>query len=134
MGYPLVAIVPIFAFVFLVSLDEDFNILTMARIREEVTTLGQRRGIARAVARTGGVVSSCGLVMAASFVRLTSLAVGEVAELGFTVVVGVPLDTFLIRPLLVSALAMLLGRWNWVWPRSPLFVRQTVEQARGRAR
>jgi len=134
LGYPLFEIVPIFAFVFLVSLGEDFNILTMARIREEVTTLGTRRGIAAAVARTGGVVSSCGLVMAASFLRLISIPVVEIAELGCTVVVGVLLDTFIIRPLLVPAVATLLGRWNWVWPRSPLFARQGVTQTPERAR
>lgn len=121
LGQPLFSIVPIFAFVFLVSLGEDFNILTIARIREEMQKLGQRRGIATAIAFTGGVVSSCGLVMAASFSRLLTDAVLEVAELGFTVVVGILLDTFLVRPLLVPALATLLGRWNWVWPGSPLW-------------
>lgn len=121
LGQPLFSIVPIFAFVFLVSLGEDFNILTIARIREEVQKLGHRRGIATAIALTGGVVSSCGLVMAASFSRLASNAVVEVAELGFTVVVGILLDTFVVRPLLVPAIATLLGRWNWVWPHSNLF-------------
>lgn len=120
LGQPLFSIVPIFAFVFLVSLGEDFNILTMARIREEVQRLGQRQGIATAVALTGGVVSSCGLVMAASFSRLATFALVEVAELGFTIVAGVLLDTFVVRPLLVPALVTLLGRWNWVWPwRAP---------------
>lgn len=127
MGQPLFSIVPIFAFVFLVSLGEDFNILTIARIREEVQKLGQRRGIAMAIAFTGGVVSSCGLVMAASFSRLLTDTVVEVAELGFTVVVGIVLDTFLVRPLLVPALATLLGRWNWVWPHSSLWRSTSVE-------
>jgi RND superfamily putative drug exporter len=121
LGHPLFSIVPIFAFVFLVSLGEDFNILTIARIREEVQKLGHRRGIATAIAFTGGVVSSCGLVMAASFSRLATNAVVEVAELGFTVVVGILLDTFVVRPLLVPAIATILGRWNWVWPHSNLF-------------
>lgn len=116
LGQPLFSIVPIFAFVFLVSLGEDFNILTIARIREEVKKLGNRRGIATAIALTGGVVSSCGLVMAASFSRLAFNAIGEIAQLGFTVVVGVLLDTFVVRPLLVPAIATMLGRWNWVWP------------------
>ena len=80
LGQPLFEIVPIFAFVFLVSLGEDLNILTMARIREEVQKLGHRSGIAAAIALTGGVVSSCGLVMAASFTRLAGNAVLEVAE------------------------------------------------------
>jgi RND superfamily putative drug exporter len=121
LGEPLFSIVPIFAFVFLVSLGEDFNILTIARIREEVKKLGNRPGIATAIAFTGGTVSSCGLVMAASFSRLATNAVVEVAELGFTVVVGIMLDTFIVRPLLVPAIVSLLGRWNWVWPGSQLF-------------
>lgn len=128
LGEPLFSIVPIFAFVFLVSLGEDFNILTIARIREEVQKLGQRRGIATAIALTGGVVSSCGLVMAASFSRLASNAIVEVAELGFTVVVGILLDTFVVRPLLVPAIATLLGRWNWVWPHSSLWKSTSVER------
>jgi putative drug exporter of the RND superfamily len=120
--------VPIFAFVFLVSLGEDFNILTIARIREEVQKLGQRRGIATAIALTGGVVSSCGLVMAASFSRLVSNPIVEVAELGFTVVGGILLDTFIVRPLLVPAIATILGRWNWVWPHSSLWKSTSVER------
>jgi RND superfamily putative drug exporter len=102
--------VPIFAFVFLVSLGEGFNILTIARIREEVQKLGQRRGVAMAIALTGGIVSSCWLVMAASFSRLASNAIVEVAELGFTVVVSILLDTFVVRPLPVPAIATILGR------------------------
>jgi putative drug exporter of the RND superfamily len=121
LGQPLFSIVPIFAFVFLVSLGEDFNILTIARIREEVQRLGNRKGITAAIALTGGVVSSCGLVMAASFSRLVTFSVVEVAELGFTVVIGVLIDTFVVRPLLVPAIATMLGRWNWVWPGSTLF-------------
>lgn len=128
LGQPLFAIVPIFAFVFLVSLGEDFNILTIARIREEVQKLGQRRGVATAIALTGGVVSSCGLVMAASFSRLASNTVMEVAELGFTVVVGILLDTFVVRPLLVPAIATILGRWNWVWPHNKLFRSMDMEK------
>jgi RND superfamily putative drug exporter len=128
LGEPLFSIVPIFAFVFLVSLGEDFNILSISRIREEVQKLGQRRGIATAIALTGGVVSSCGLVMAASFSRLATNAIVEVAELGFTVVVGILLDTFIVRPLLMPAIATMLGRWNWVWPRSNLWKRTSVER------
>jgi putative drug exporter of the RND superfamily len=127
LGQPLFSIVPIFAFVFLVSLGEDFNILTIARIREEVQKLGQRRGIATAIALTGGVVSSRGLVMAASFSRLATNAIVEVAELGFTVVIGILLDTFVVRPLLVPAIATMLGRWNWVWPHSSLWKSISVE-------
>lgn len=116
LGQPLFYIVPVLAFVFLVALGEDFNILTMARIREEVEQLGHRKGIAVAVALTGGVVSSCGLVMAASFARMMTNPVLEIAETGFALLFGILLDSFVVRPLLVPAIAMLLGRWNWVWP------------------
>lgn len=120
LGKPFFYLVPVFAFIFLVALGEDFNILTMARIREEVGQLGQRKGIAAAVALTGGVVSSCGLVMAASFSRAVASPILEIAESFFAISAGVLIDTFLVRPLLVPAIATLLGRWNWVWPGRPL--------------
>jgi RND superfamily putative drug exporter len=116
LGEPFFYLVPVFAFIFLVALGEDFNILTMARIREEVGHLGQRKGIAAAVALTGGVVSSCGLVMAASFSRAVASPILEIAESFFAISAGVLIDTFIVRPLLVPAIAALLGRWNWVWP------------------
>lgn len=115
-GQPLFYLVPVLAFVFLVALGEDFNILAMARIREEIGQFGHRQGIAAAVALTGGVVSSCGLVMAASFARMMTNPVLEVAETGFAILFGVLVDTFVVRPLLVPAIVTLLGRWNWVWP------------------
>jgi putative drug exporter of the RND superfamily len=116
LGKPLFYLVPLFAFIFLVALGEDFNILTMTRIREEVGQLGQRKGIATAVALTGGVVSSCGLVMAASFSRSFSSQLLELGESGSAIFFGVLIDTFIVRPLLVPAIVTLLGRWNWVWP------------------
>ena len=115
LGKPLYYVIPLMAFVFLVALGEDFNILTITRIREEVLLLGHRKGIASAVALTGGVISSCGLVMAASFSRAIMSPIFLLSELGFAVVCGVLIDTFIVRPLLVPALAMLLGRWNWIW-------------------
>jgi RND superfamily putative drug exporter len=130
LGQPLFNIVPVFAFVFLVALGQDFNILTMARIREEVHTLGHRNGIAAAVALTGGVVSSCGLVMAASFSRLLGNAVLEVSELGFALVFGIVIDTFVVRPLLVPALAALLGRAHWVWPFGQRAMPQSLSASR----
>jgi hypothetical protein len=73
-------------------------------------------GIAATIALSGGVVSSCGLVMAASFARVASNRIEMLAQSGFAIVVGVLVNTFLVRPLLVPAIATLLGRWNWVWP------------------
>lgn len=115
LGKPLFYLAPLLAFIFLVALGEDFNILTMARIREETRLLGHQRGIAAAVALTGGVVSSCGLVMAASFSRGALNPILELSESFFAITVGVLLDTFIVRPLLVPSIALLLGRWNWVW-------------------
>ncbi len=132
LGKPVFYLAPLFAFVFLVALGEDFNILTMARIREEVALFGQRRGVAAAVALTGGVVSSCGLVMAASFSRAIASPILELAESAFAITIGVLIDTFIVRPLLVPAIVMLLGRWNWVWPgrRAEASTSQTVDASR----
>src|SRR5260221_2050426 len=88
LGKPLYYSIPVMAFVFLVALGEDFNILTISRIREEVKLLGERKGIATAVALTGGVVSSCGLVMAASFLRAATSPVILLAGLGFCILAG----------------------------------------------
>lgn len=115
-GVPLYWAGPVFAFVFLVALGEDFNILLVSRLRQEVRARGSSEGVARAVGGTGGVITSCGLVMACTFfVGLARNPVFLVQEIGVAVVIGVLLDTFLIRPVLVPALAVLLGtvrRWT----------------------
>jgi RND superfamily putative drug exporter len=108
---------PVFAFVFLVALGEDFNILLMSRIREEVARRGLRAGVARAVGRTGATLSNCGLIMAGTFGVLMQFDVTFLRQIGFAVAAGVLLDTFIIRPLLVPSIVVLLGRWNWVTVR-----------------
>ena len=107
---------PIFAFVFLVALGEDFNILLITRLREEVRRLGHGDGTVVAVASTGRTLSGCGLVMAGTFGALLTARISVVQQVALVVAFGVLLDTFLIRPLLVPSIAELLGRWNWVWP------------------
>lgn len=107
---------PIFAFVFLVALGEDFNILLITRLREEVTRLGHGDGTVIAVASTGRTLSGCGLVMAGTFGALLTARISVVQQVALVVAFGVLLDTFLIRPLLVPSIAEMLGRWNWVWP------------------
>jgi RND superfamily putative drug exporter len=106
---------PVFAFVFLVALGEDFNILLVSRLRQEVAAHGAVEGVARAVGGTGGVITSCGLVMACVFfIGLVRNPIYLLQEIGVAVVIGVLLDTFLIRPVLVPALALLLRstrRW-----------------------
>ncbi len=114
LGRPLDFTVPLLAFVILVAVGADYNILLMSRVREESRT-ATRRGIARAVAATGGVITSAGLIFAGSFIAMTAAPVIGMAEIGFAVATGLVLDTFVVRSLLVPSIAALLGRANW-WP------------------
>lgn len=106
---------PLFAFVFLVALGIDYNIFLMTRVREETLEFGTRRGIVRGLAVTGGVITSAGVVLAATFVVLGVLPIVFLAELGFTVAFGVLLDTVVVRSILVPALSYDLGKRIW-WP------------------
>jgi RND superfamily putative drug exporter len=106
---------PLFAFVFLVALGIDYNIFLMTRVREETLSHGTRAGIQRGLAVTGGVITSAGIVLAATFAVLGVLPLVFLAEIGFTVAFGVLLDTFLVRSVLVPALATDIGRPIW-WP------------------
>lgn len=105
---------PLLAFVILVSVGADYNILLMSRVREESAT-ATRAGVARAVAATGGVITSAGLVFAGTFIAMTSSPVLGLVETGTGVAAGLLLDTFVVRSLLVPSVAALLGRANW-WP------------------
>jgi RND superfamily putative drug exporter len=102
-------------FVFLVALGIDYNIFLMSRVREEAGRLGHRPGVLRGLAATGGVITSAGLVLAATFAVLSVLPVTWMVELGVLVAVGVLLDTFVVRPVLVPALALDAGPATW-WP------------------
>jgi RND superfamily putative drug exporter len=106
---------PLFVFVFLVALGIDYNIFLMTRIREETTHSGTRAGIFTGLAATGGVITSAGLVLAGTFAVLATLPVVGFAEIGFAVALGVLLDTFVVRSVLVSALALDLDHRIW-WP------------------
>lgn len=106
---------PLFAFVFLVALGIDYNIFLMTRVREETIEHGTRDGIVRGLAVTGGVITSAGVVLAATFVVLGVLPIVFLAELGFTVAFGVLLDTIVVRSILVPALSYDLGKKIW-WP------------------
>jgi putative drug exporter of the RND superfamily len=106
---------PLFAFVFLVALGVDYNIFLVARAREETLKHGTREGILRALAVTGGVITSAGIVLAGTFLVLGVLPLVFLTEIGFVVAFGVLLDTFLVRSVLVPALILEIGPKVW-WP------------------
>jgi RND superfamily putative drug exporter len=106
---------PLFAFVFLVALGIDYNIFLMTRVREETITHGTRKGSLIGLASTGGVITSAGIVLAATFLVLGSLPLVFLAELGVAVALGVMLDTMIVRSVLVTALNLDLGGKIW-WP------------------
>jgi RND superfamily putative drug exporter len=106
---------PLFAFVFLVALGIDYNIFLIARAREETIKHGSREGILRALAVTGGVITSAGIVLAGTFSVLAVLPLTFLTEIGFVVAFGVLLDTFLVRSVLVPAIALTVGDDFW-WP------------------
>jgi putative drug exporter of the RND superfamily len=106
---------PLFAFVFLVALGVDYNIFLISRAREETVSHGSRQGILRALAVTGAVITSAGIVLAGTFSVLAVLPLTFLTELGFVVAFGVLLDTFLVRSILVPAIALTVGDDFW-WP------------------
>jgi RND superfamily putative drug exporter len=106
---------PLFAFVFLVALGVDYNIFLVARAREETLKHGTREGMLRALAVTGGVITSAGIVLAGTFSVLAVLPLVFLTEIGFVVAFGVLLDTFLVRSVLVPALVLKVGPQVW-WP------------------
>jgi len=112
-------ILPFVLFIFLMALGSDYNILVMRRIREEAQVRPLRQAVEMALARTGSTVTAAGLILAGTFgVLLVTSSVTETKELGFGVAAGILMDTFLVRTLLIPALVVLLGRWNW-WPSLP---------------
>ena len=103
------------AFLFLVALGVDYNIFLMTRAREEAAALGSREGTLAALVHTGGVVTGAGLILAGTFATLTLLPLEELVQIGATVAIGVLLDTFVVRALLIPAIAYRLGDRTW-WP------------------
>ncbi|MFD3825601.1 MMPL family transporter [Streptomyces sp. NPDC058625] len=106
---------PLFVFVFLVALGIDYNIFLTTRIREEAGLRGTRRGVVTGLATTGAVITSAGLVLAGTFAALGTLPMVAFAEIGFAVALGVLLDTFVVRSVLVTSLFLDVGPAVW-WP------------------
>jgi len=102
--------VPFFLFTILVAVGEDYNILLLTRALQERSRYGVREGLRRALARTGGTITSCGLIMAGTFATLMLGGLGTLKQIGFALAFGVLLDTFVVRPLLVPAFILVFWR------------------------
>jgi RND superfamily putative drug exporter len=107
--------IPLMVFVLLVALGSDYNIFLMSRVREESATRGLRSGIRAASARTGTVITSAGLILAGTFGALTTSPLQLLFQVGLAVALGVLIDTFVVRSLLVPALTASIGELAW-WP------------------
>ena len=106
--------VPPLAFVVLVAVGADYNMLLVSRMRDE-SPHSMRYGIIRTLSSTGGVITAAGVIFAASMCGLLFSSIGTVVQGGFVIGVGILLDTFLVRTITVPAIAALVGRANW-WP------------------
>ncbi len=107
---------PLFAFIFLVALGADYNIFLIGRIRDERARMHTQAAVIEGLQRTGGVITSAGLILAGTFAALIALPVEGIAQMGVTIAFGVLVDAFLVRTFLVPGIAVLLGERNW-WPR-----------------
>ncbi|AFE12789.1 transmembrane transport protein mmpL12 [Mycobacterium tuberculosis RGTB423] len=105
---------PGLSFILLVAIGADYNMLLISRIRDE-SPHGIRIGVIRTVGSTGGVITSAGLIFAASMFGLVGASINTMAQAGFTIGIGIVLDTFLVRTVTVPALTTMIGRANW-WP------------------
>jgi RND superfamily putative drug exporter len=119
----LIFFLPFLLFIFLLALGEDYNILVMTRILEEAGDLPLHRAIREAIGATGTTVTSAGLVLAGTFAVLalsawTGSNGDQLRAIGVGLCLGILMDSFLVRTLLVPSIVALLGRWNW-WP-SPM--------------
>lgn len=115
-GFPAIDTnVVLFSFLFLVALGVDYNIFLVTRAREEAHAFGTRKGMVRALAATGGVITSAGILLAAVFAVLGVLPLITLTQIGIIVCIGVLLDTLLVRTLIVPSLAFLTGERFW-WP------------------
>ena len=122
-------------FVFLMALGSDYNVLVMTRIREESQHAGTRDAVRHAIGATGTTVTTAGLILGGTFAVLafaggSASGGSQIQQIGYGVAFGVVMDTFVVRTILVPALVVLLGRWNWwpskLWQRDPLVTKEAA--------
>ncbi|MFK3938125.1 MMPL family transporter [Alkalihalobacillus sp. NPDC078783] len=109
------ALIPIYAFVFIAALGEDYNILMISNIWEKKRGRPLKTAITEGVGQSGGVITSAGIILAGTFAVLVTLPIQVLVQFGLITAIGVLLDTFIVRPLLVPAITSLLGKWAF-WP------------------
>ncbi|WP_168119033.1 MMPL family transporter [Paenibacillus sp. HB172176] len=107
--------IPLYSFVFLIALGEDYNIFMISSIWQKRKTMPLRQAIKEGVSVTGGVITSAGLILAGTFAVLASLPIQVLVQFGLITAIGVLMDTFIVRPFLVPAITTLLGKWAF-WP------------------
>jgi len=107
--------IPLYSFVFLIALGEDYNIFMISSIWKKRKQMPLKQAIKEGVAETGGVITSAGLILAATFAVLATLPIQVLVQFGLITAVGVLMDTFIVRPFLVPAITALLGKWAF-WP------------------
>lgn len=128
---PLHWAVPPMSFIALIAVGADYNLLLMSRVRDELDAApagGTRAAINRALTRTGGVITTAGVVFAITMFAMISSPITNIAQVGFTIGIGLLLDTLLVRTMIVPAVATLLGEHNW-WPSKRGAVRPTMNRA-----
>jgi RND superfamily putative drug exporter len=124
-GRPMEPLIPLIIFIFLVALGSDYNIFLMARAREEAVQDGTRKGMLSALVATGPVITNAGLILAGTFSVLMILPIFALFSVGFAVMLGVLIDTFVIRSLCVPAITWLLGERSW-WPSKAVAGRRST--------
>lgn len=108
--------IPLYSFVFLIALGVDYSIMLIARIREEMKDMPFEDAVRQGLEKTGGVISSAGLILAATFLVLATMPLYELKLFGMIMALGILIDTFIVRPLLIPAILIKLGKWSF-WPR-----------------
>ena len=106
---------PIFVFIILIAVGADYNIFLVSRIREEFHKRPLKEAISTSIANTGGVITACGIILAGTFGTLMTASLQLVFQIGAAISIGVLIDTFLIRAILIPSIATMAGRWSW-WP------------------